>query len=73
MLICPDKSFTRHMRVRLKFSITVADLRPARDSVASTIRFRGRCSLKSMQKKLKNLFFPYEVAGKADQFPLPSP
>lgn len=36
MFICPDKSYSRIMRVRFKFSITVADLRPLSDSEVPT-------------------------------------
>lgn len=37
MFFCPDESYRRNKRVRLKFSITAADLRPLSDSEIPTL------------------------------------
>lgn len=69
MLICPDKSFTRNMRVRLTFRVTIADVRPL-----VILRFWPLLSLadvfsplRSIYKTLKNLHSLNEVTGEMDQ------
>ena len=70
MFICPDKSYSRNRRVRLKFSITLADLGFLSDSEFPTLLdflSESFCLLRSMYKNLKNLFFPHEVTGELNQ------
>lgn len=60
MFICPVKSYGRIMRVRLKFSITVADLRLLSDSeVPTPLDFLSDVFLPSEEhvKKLKKKTF----------------